>query len=307
MEELISRESCCVAGEFGVKVTQDILMQRFRLLPAVVTISLLSSALVAHADDTPAQAAARAALMQQMNQMDTEQGSTNSMTPPATPTNPPTAAQPPASQPPAAQPPISQPTPQFSTNVPVVTPPETGPAGPAEMPEPSELSKPNGTPDTSAPVSAQKANTATAISVPPPSVLTNDAAQYPVNPPLAPLPPPQGETSALTPAPTPAIDDQTHPVAVPASGSEGAWPKPVPSNSAGQPLAPGMTAGPGGASLSRETEGTNSAALEQINAPPLPISPEKQAELQNLLSRYMANQITPVQYQEQRAQIMAEP
>lgn len=322
MEELISGESCCVAGEFGVKVREDILMQSFRLLPAVVTISLFSTAVLAHADDTPTQAAARAALMQQMNQMDTEQGSSNYMTAPAgAPTNSPPAAQQPTEVEPAAQaavqpPPVSQPTPQFSTNIPVVTPPETGPV---EMPEPSELSKPTGTPQisvpetsapaaetsapkTSTPISAQEkaqANTtASAMTVPPPSVLTNDAAQYPVNPPLAQLPPTQGDMSTPMPAPTPTIDDQ-----IPASGSESA----TPSIPAAASIPGGKPAGPGGASLTHEIQGTNSAALEQINAPPLPISPEKQAELQNLLQRYMANQVTPVQYQEERARIMAEP
>ena len=306
MEKLISRETYCVAGEFGVKMREDILMQRFRLLPAVVTISLASSALLAHADnDTPAQAAARAALMQQMNQMDAEQapGSSNSVTAPVAPSNAPAAQ----------SPPVAQPTPQFSTNVPVVTPPETGPVG---MSDTKGMPETNVMPEASEPAMAEEkglTNNTAAITLPPPSVLTNDASQYPVNPPMAPLPPPQAE--AVTPAPTPTQtlsvteQTQTHPVAVPMSGSGGEWPTPVPSNAAAQQFTPGMATSPG-ASLSQEGLDTNSTPIQSyapINAPPLPISPEKQSELQNLLSRYMANQITPVQYQEERARIMAEP
>ncbi|HTV38925.1 MAG TPA: hypothetical protein VMF08_00005 [Candidatus Sulfotelmatobacter sp.] len=281
-------------------------MQRFRLLPAVVTISLASSVVMVHADDTPAQAAARAALMQQMNQMDTEQapGSSNSVTAPATPATPP-AKQPPITPPPAEQPPATPAAPEFSTNIPVATPPESGPTGVA-VPAGSPMSVTNANANIAA---AEKAMTNMApISVPPPSVLTNDAAQYPVNPPTAPLPPSQaGETP--TPTETPAIsDDQTHPVAVPVSGSGGDWPKAAPSNPAAQQMPPGMAMSPG-ASLTHETQGTNSAPLQDapLNAPPLPISLEKQSELKDLLQRYMANQITPVQYQEERARILAEP
>jgi hypothetical protein len=45
----------------------------------------------------------------------------------------------------------------------------------------------------------------------------------------------------------------------------------------------------------------------QITAPSLPISADKQAALQQLLSQYEANQITAGQYQAQRAKILAQP
>ena len=41
--------------------------------------------------------------------------------------------------------------------------------------------------------------------------------------------------------------------------------------------------------------------------PPLPISPAKQAQLQGLLEKYKADQITPAQYHAERARILAEP
>ncbi|MGH8022857.1 MAG: hypothetical protein ACRED1_04710, partial [Limisphaerales bacterium] len=133
----------------------------------------------------------------------------------------------------------------------------------------------------------------------PPSLLnTNETEQYPVNPPMAPLPPPQAETTL------PAAAGQTHPVPAPVSGSGNGWPKAPSSNSGAQQLPPEVANGPG-PSIQNEAPSTNGAPnLESITAPPLPISQEQQAELQNLLSQYMANQITPEQYQDQRAKIL---
>jgi hypothetical protein len=39
----------------------------------------------------------------------------------------------------------------------------------------------------------------------------------------------------------------------------------------------------------------------------LPISTEKQQKLADLLRRYQADQVTPSQYHEERAKILAEP
>ncbi|MGB7770049.1 MAG: hypothetical protein WBN22_14535 [Verrucomicrobiia bacterium] len=47
--------------------------------------------------------------------------------------------------------------------------------------------------------------------------------------------------------------------------------------------------------------------LKPITAPPLPISPMQQAQLQALLDKYDANIITPEQYQAARTKILAEP
>ncbi|MGA3283118.1 MAG: hypothetical protein ABSD57_01490 [Verrucomicrobiota bacterium] len=47
--------------------------------------------------------------------------------------------------------------------------------------------------------------------------------------------------------------------------------------------------------------------LKPIQAPPLPISAAKEAQLQALLGRYKADQITPEQYHTERAKILAEP
>jgi cell wall-associated NlpC family hydrolase len=44
-----------------------------------------------------------------------------------------------------------------------------------------------------------------------------------------------------------------------------------------------------------------------IEAPPLPISAEKQQALSDLLAKYKADEVTPEQYHEQRAKILAGP
>jgi hypothetical protein len=310
VEKLISGKTCCVAGEFGVKNGGDTFMLRLRFLEVFIAAGLACGALpVLAQNDTPAQAAARAALEQQMNQMDSEQsaGSTNSMMPtnsvpppPATP-----ASQPPAeavSQPPPAAPITTPtPTPQFSTNVPVNAEMEsaTAPAGMSQTNEPANAQM-------------QSQTNVASMTVPPSVLNTNETEQYPVNPAIAPLPPPQSEPASTQPA----VMQQAHPVAVPTTSEPGnQWPAPAESNPNAQQLPPstdmnGTEATPAmngtAPNMINDRQTTNSVpTFSPITAPPLPISQEQQSELQNLLSQYMANQITPTQYQEQRAKIMA--
>ena len=47
--------------------------------------------------------------------------------------------------------------------------------------------------------------------------------------------------------------------------------------------------------------------LKPIESPLLPISATQQAQLQALLAKYKANQITPEEYFKQRAEILAQP
>lgn len=47
--------------------------------------------------------------------------------------------------------------------------------------------------------------------------------------------------------------------------------------------------------------------LPPITAPPLPISAQQETDLQGLLMRYEANQISPEEYQKERARILAKP
>lgn len=47
--------------------------------------------------------------------------------------------------------------------------------------------------------------------------------------------------------------------------------------------------------------------LKPLDSPLLPITAVQEAQLQALLARYKANQITPEEYQKQRAEILAHP
>jgi len=47
--------------------------------------------------------------------------------------------------------------------------------------------------------------------------------------------------------------------------------------------------------------------LKPIEAPALPITSAKEAQLQALLAKYKADQITSGEYQKQRAEILAQP
>ena len=47
--------------------------------------------------------------------------------------------------------------------------------------------------------------------------------------------------------------------------------------------------------------------LKPIESPLLPVSAAQQAQLQALLAKYKANQITPEEYYKQRAEILAQP
>jgi archaellum component FlaD/FlaE len=49
------------------------------------------------------------------------------------------------------------------------------------------------------------------------------------------------------------------------------------------------------------------AVITRPEAPPLPISSDKEQRLQELLKKYKADQLTPEQYQAERAKILAEP
>lgn len=48
----------------------------------------------------------------------------------------------------------------------------------------------------------------------------------------------------------------------------------------------------------------NNPGFAPIEPPPVPVSPEQEAQLQDLLQKYKADQITPDEYQAQRAAII---
>ena len=65
--------------------------------------------------------------------------------------------------------------------------------------------------------------------------------------------------------------------------------------------------GKAGKSATKARSGTQRAAFKPIERPPLTISEDKAQRLSELLQRYRADQITPAQYQTERARILAEP
>jgi hypothetical protein len=56
-----------------------------------------------------------------------------------------------------------------------------------------------------------------------------------------------------------------------------------------------------------KTSAVKEPGLQPVETPALPISMDKQAQLQALLEKYKADQITPAEYQSERAKILAGP
>ena len=72
---------------------------------------------------------------------------------------------------------------------------------------------------------------------------------------------------------------------------------------------PAPAANPDAAPVAAKPVDVDSSAVvfRPIEAPALPISMGKEAQLQALLARYKADLITPEQYHKQRAAILAQP
>jgi hypothetical protein len=65
--------------------------------------------------------------------------------------------------------------------------------------------------------------------------------------------------------------------------------------------------GKAGQTTTNAAAATKGATVQALEAPPLPISADKGQRLQELLKKYKADQLTPEQYQKERAKILAEP
>ncbi len=243
---------------------------------AFCVAAFCASFMTVRADDTPAQAAARAALEEKLHELDMQQAPTNAQTTaPATPEQPVQPAAAAATAPPTARPPVvvtpSGATVQKSTNQPaaVTTMPSTPP--PAEKP----------TMATAPSVAPAKA---TASSAPNTSSSGNSF--------FRPVPPPSGGIPAGA-----ALEVEQNVPSSTTSTAPTAAQTPAPVAAQSVPMEPSQTVN---ASYPGKQLG-----LQPIVAPPLPISAEQQAQLQALLARYDANAITPEQYQIERAKILA--
>ena len=227
----------------------------------VCAATLFGGIVIVRADDNPAQAAARAALEEKMQELNAEPASTNVQTPP------------PVRHEKAAQPAT-------------ITAPATPP--PAAAPETPVAVTPSGA-----------------------------TLQEPANPPVAPATTPSASPPIKKPvkAAAPAESVETAQHASNASNSDQGLFAPVPPPSGSMPATaePEQTTQPPTAVQTQPPSQNpkvsytgKSFGFEPIVAPPLPVSPMQQAELQALLDKYNANAITPEQYQAERAKILAE-
>lgn len=209
--------------------------------PLWICAFALGGAISLHAEDTPAQAAARAALLQQMQEP-------NNSAPATTP----------APEAPAA---ATAPTPPPAAAAPAETPAPTAPA--ADTAAPAATPQPEAAPAAPAETTAPAATTPAATEMAPVAQPGDNEAQAKAR---AALLEQMGGTATSAPVATP--------VATPAPAKAG--------KAAQQPATATV-------------------------APALPIAMSKEQKLQALLAKYKADQLTPQQYHEQRAAILAEP
>ena len=232
---------------------------------------------LADAGDTPAQAAARAVLMAKISELNTQQSQTANPLPAsgaAAVTNAgqeqpgqPAKATTVLRKPVAPKPAKTQPAPRVTT-APKTTPPPAAAVAPVQKTEPVAAPAP------------LAGDSSLFTPVPPPS---NPGVQAGV-PPLS-NPPQFNQQPAATPPPKVTAAPPAKPAAL-AVAPPVKPPPPSPPNV----NYPGRTLG-----------------FPPVEAPPPPVSAQQQADLQALLGKYMANQISPEEYQKERAAILAKP
>jgi hypothetical protein len=258
-------------------------------------------------EDNPAQAAARAALMEKMNEL-AAQPQNQTSSPSASQTQTATNAVETSPAPIIVTTngaTVEQPTPAVTNSTPIAEPmPETIPAAS------NAAENPSATPMTNSPPAMT--NTTEVAPTPP---MTNSM----------PMPEPATETPAITNAPeiqpAPTV---TNSVAMPEPAPETvpAMTNAVATNNAAATESPSLRIQPDAVGTAQPKEKPvkvkpsepakasspmQNPAFQPIQAPPLPISTSKEAQLQALDTKYKADQITPAEYQAQRAAILAEP
>jgi hypothetical protein len=252
-------------------------MQVSKFLLTVCAATVCAGFISVHAQDNPAQAAARAALMEKMNGLEPSPAPTNAEAPPIIAT--PSGAAPEPQNPPATipTPPPTPPEPQPAPTVPAMT---SAPAVvPIQTPEPAATMSPP--PDNSTPVAPASSDNA-----------AQAAARAALEQKMSEMHE-QLEVPIETPAPAMTMPTIQEPVPI--------APAMMMTNTiAAQP--PAKPTKP----VSAKKTG-NALGLQPIIAPPLPISMTKEEQLQALLDKYKADQITPEEYFKQREAILAEP
>ena len=274
------------------------------MLSAVCAAVICAGVTAVRAQDTPAQAAALEALKQKMSEIDAQ---------PSQPANPslqpvvvtPSITVPEQPTPPAAPPVAATVTPPVATQplapAPVSladdsglftpVPPPSHPGAPAAMPEKKPEPKPEpATPQTKSPA-ATNVTPATAQAVPAAQPKVNQKTE--TKPAAAPSP---AKNTAKVKSPQPELNKKaaTKPAvaSTPSKKEAKAKSKNKPAAATPKPVKPEDMVYPG-----------RSLGFNPIEPPPLPVSAEQETALRALLGRYMANEITPDQYQAERKKI----
>jgi hypothetical protein len=338
-------------------------MRISKLLSVVCAAAFLTGSLAVRAQDNPAQAAARAALMDKMRALDVQQNQPTNPAPPASVVIVPSVGQERAVQPTIATPKV-EPTPKAADDDMVMTPVNT-PVSKAEKTAAATKAKQEAdqaaadlkakkeaerkaakqkaadeaaakakakadAKQAAAELKAKKEAEATAKAQSRATV----AAPSADNSGFTPVPPPSNpggqagtpqeqiqrtvskldQVTAATPQPPVVATPPAKPAAPVVAPAVKAPAKPVKPRVApvvkpppAKPVKPQTTPvvkppPPANGSYAGKTLG-----LKPIDVPPPPVSAKKEAELQALLAKYMADQVTPEEYQKARAAILAEP
>ena len=274
-----------------------------KLLPAVCAAVFCASFISVRADDTPVQAAARAALEQKLNELDT----TQTQAPPVLVT--PSGAV------------VVQPD-KSATNVTRTVPAKTvtSPTAPAKTTSATKAVPAASRTTPAAPVAPEPKNPPAEVTpaTPPPAETKPAPMMTPVEPTAA-----ATITSETNAAPAASGTPPATPVATMPTEVTPATPPPTetkPAPPAITPAAGTVLQSPVRPATIKVKPGVMSATnqinaiytgkelgLKPIESPLLPISAAQQAQLQALLAKYKANQITPEEYHNQRAEILAQP
>jgi len=290
-------------------------MQITKLLTPICAIAVCTAFLSVRADDSPVQAAARAALEQKMNEIDkpetapatvsnapavkpARKASTNAVAP-VTPA-PVVATPAPAPAAPAVDTPAEvKPVPPAEP-APVTLPPAA--AAPTAEPQPAAAStpvEPTPAPATAEPPSApaETAPAETTPAVPPPAETKPAMAETPAAPEAAAPTAAPAPAPIATPAPAPAATPTPAPTSTPTVA-----PKAAPVVVFPLPVKPGVTSPTN--QLNAQIP-SGELGLKSIEPPTLPVSADQEAELLDLLAKYKASQISPEEYFKQRKEILA--
>jgi hypothetical protein len=313
-------------------------MRISNLLSAFCAAAFLAGSLAVRAQDNPAQTAARAALMDKMRELDAQQNQPTTPAPPATVVIAPSAGQEQAGQLTIATPKV-EPTPKTADDNVVMTPVNT-PVSKAEKAKAkaekaaaaakakqeadqaaADLKAKNeadrkAAKQKAADEAAAKANAKMDAKQAAAELKAKNEAEAPAksqsratvaassadNSGFTPVPPPSNPGSQAAAAQTALRQNKSEP-----NQQAVATPQPPvvatpPAKPAAPAAAPAVKPPPADSGYAGKSLG-----FKPVEAPTPPVSAQKVAELQALLAKYMANQVSPDEYQKERAAILAEP